>query len=227
MRKWTVSNHLPFLSIGPGVELGLVVTDDVVLGISDVPICKALLLDEVLGVGKAEKAGIVTDNVGPLGKVKVAVKVFCGSFDTSVGQASCAHLWPPQHSSGEFGAQHMSLRHWNAQRTGSSGLQRCGIHVLSKYFQHLPQSAVGVGDVEDEVAEDRTVLFIDIEVEASEDTTVVLLAKMDEEDSQSSGILLPSSSSRESGARVQAGRGVSLLKELLLVTDAVVVDRWS
>jgi hypothetical protein len=106
----------------------------------------------------------------------------------------------------------MSLRHWKAQSSGSSGLQRCGIHVLSKYCQHLPQSAVGVADADEDV-------------EVADDRTVVLLAKIEEEESQSSGMLLPSSSSRESGARVQAGPGVSLLKELLWVNEVVVVSK--
>jgi hypothetical protein len=56
---------------------------------------------------------------------------------------------------------------------------------------------------------------------------VVLLAKVMEEGSQPTGMLLPSSSSSESGARVQAGPGVSLLNVLLSVTDVVVVSKWS
>jgi hypothetical protein len=64
------------------------------------------------------------------------------------------------------------------------------------------------------------------DVELAVDATVVLLAKIEEEDSQSSGMLLPSSSSRESGARVQAGPGVSLLRELLEVLETVVAVEW-
>jgi hypothetical protein len=45
----------------------------------------------------------------------------------------------------------------------------------------------------------------DLEVEFAMDVTVVLLAKMNEDEFQSSKMLSPSSSSRESGARVQAG----------------------
>jgi hypothetical protein len=73
---------------------------------------------------------------------------------------------------------------------------------LSKYSQHLEQSGVAV-----EVGDD----------------TVVLLAKVVDEESQSTGILLPSSSSRESGARVHAGPDVSMLRELLSVTVVVFV----
>jgi hypothetical protein len=107
--------------------------------------------------------------------------------------------------SGEFGARHISLRHRKAQYSRSSVLHRCGIHVLSKYSQHLEQSGVGV--------------------EVGEDTAVVLLAKVIDEESQSTNMLFPSSSSSERGARVQAGPGVSLLSELLLVTDVVSVFR--
>jgi hypothetical protein len=88
------------------------------------------------------------------------------------------------------------------------------MHVLSKYSQHFLQSAEGV-----ELAE--------LVVEVGDAITVVLLPNRVEEDSQSRGMLLPSSSSNESGARVQAGPGVSLLKELLLVAEVVVVERTS
>jgi hypothetical protein len=64
------------------------------------------------------------------------------------------------------------------------------------------------------------------DVELAVDAIVVLLAKIEEEDSQSSGMLFPSSSSRESGARVQAGPGVSLLRELLEVLETVVAVEW-
>jgi hypothetical protein len=79
----------------------------------------------------------------------------------------------------------------------------------------------GLADAEVDVVEDE--VDDDLEVELAVDTTVVLLAKMDEDESQSSGMLLPSSSSRESGARVQAGPGVELLRELLEVFETVVV----
>jgi hypothetical protein len=45
----------------------------------------------------------------------------------------------------------------------------------------------------------------DLEVKLAVDVAVVLLAKMNEDEFQSSKMLSPSSSSRKSGARVQAG----------------------
>jgi hypothetical protein len=62
------------------------------------------------------------------------------------------------------------------------------------------------------------------DVEVHEPIAVVLLAKIDDEESQSAGMLLPSSSSKESGARVHAGPGVSLLRVLLFVFDTVFVS---
>jgi hypothetical protein len=87
------------------------------------------------------------------------------------------------------------------------------MHVLSKYFQHLLQSGVGEA------------LDVESVVDVGEEIAVVLLAKMLEDKSQSRGMLFPSSSSSESGARVHAGPEVSLLllKELLTVSEAVVV----
>ena len=87
------------------------------------------------------------------------------------------------------------------------------MHVLSKYCQHLPQSAVGEApDVESVV-------------DVAEEKSVVLLANLLEDESQSRGMLFPSSSSSESGARVHAGAGVELLlRELLRVCDTLFVD---
>jgi hypothetical protein len=64
----------------------------------------------------------------------------------------------------------------------------------------------------------------DEDMEVCEAKSVVLLPNIDEDELQSTGMLLPSSSSRDSGARVQAGPGVSLLIEFLLVTFVVVVE---
>ena len=87
------------------------------------------------------------------------------------------------------------------------------MHVLSKYCQHLPQSAV------------CEALDVESVVDVGEEKSVVLLANLLEDESQSRGMLFPSSSSSESGARVHAGAGVELLlRELLWVFDTVVVD---
>jgi hypothetical protein len=62
------------------------------------------------------------------------------------------------------------------------------------------------------------------DVDVCESIAVVLLAKIDAEKSQSSGMLLPSSSSKASGARVHARPGVSLSRVLLFVADTVFVS---
>lgn len=86
--------------------------------------------------------------------------------------------------------------------------------VSSKTSQHLPQSAEGVA-----LALLLARLALDLK-------SVMLAPKLDELASQLTGILLPSSSSRESGARVHAGPGVSLemLRECVVFTLDVVVD---
>jgi hypothetical protein len=77
----------------------------------------------------------------------------------------------------------------------------------------------------DEEAEEEADDLGDVnDVEVCELIAVVLLAKIDDEESQSAGILLPSSSSSESGARVHAGPVLLLLKVLLWVFDTVVVS---
>lgn len=75
------------------------------------------------------------------------------------------------------------------------------------------------------VTEDEKKLDLNMRDEKS----VMLAPKLEVIESQSTGMLLPSSSSSESGARVHAGPGVSLemLKELLLVIEAVFVDLTS
>lgn len=87
-------------------------------------------------------------------------------------------------------------------------------HSSSKVSQHLPQSADGVA------------LALLLVRDALDLKSVMLAPKLDELASQSTGILLPSSSSSESGARVHAGPGVSLvmfIEWVLVVLEVVVV----
>ena len=87
-------------------------------------------------------------------------------------------------------------------------------HSSSKVSQHLRQSADGVA------------LALLLVRDALGIKSVMLPAKLDELASQSTGMLLPSSSSSESGARVHAGPGVSLVMfiECVLVVLEVVVE---
>jgi hypothetical protein len=83
---------------------------------------------------------------------------------------------------------------------------------------------ISTEEVEDENEVELAELELSVLEDILEDILVMLLAKLVEERFQSTGMLLPSSSSSDSGARVQAGPGVLLLDELLRVTDLVCVE---